>query len=1239
MRFTALICFLLFTLAMQVRAGSVSPLKFVRNNNQWEKGILYRADVPGGFLFIRKQALQYVFYDTKALQAHHIAQHEESNTSRTAFTSPDHHPNDLIRAHGFQIDFIGSNPASTLEALHENLEKRNYFMGKDPSHWATNVSSYGEIIYRNIYPGIDLRLYVKNEALKYEFIVAPKADASRIKLRYSGASEVKLHDEQLLIRTSVNSITETKPYCYQTTSKGTQEIKSGFNLKGNDLTFDFPQSYEQQEQLVIDPVLVFSTFSGAASDNWGHCATFDEEDNMYATGTAWGTNFPATNGAFSTSFSGGIDVAVLKYNPTGTQLLYASFLGGENTDVPHSTIVNHRGELVILGTTSSQQFPVSATAFDKTFTGGQRENTGSILYSNGSDLFIACISTNGDALIASTYFGGTANDGLRPSRSFEIHNYGDNFRGEVVTDEQDNIYISTVTKSLDFPLLNASQTDLQGSCDAVFARFNPDLSVIQWSTLFGGTGLDAASTMRVGAKGHVYIAGVTTSTSLPGIKSGALNATFGGIEDGFVVHYQNDQLTQATYIGTPQADQVFLMDLDKNDNVYLFGLTSGNYPITAGRYNVPGGRQFIHALQPDLSKTIFSTAIGSANRQFNITPTAFMVNECEKIYLSGWGGIVNASTTNTINNTVGLPTTPDALKTKTDGDDFYIMMLETGATSLLYATFFGNDDDDSQGDHVDGGTSRFNKKGVIYQATCACKGSGFPTTPGAWSTVNGNDNCNNIAFKIDIDFLRASFDVYDANGTKDVIAGCKPFTARFVNTSVGGKRYEWDLGGLATSTTAGEVSYTFTQPGTYTIQLNAINNLTCKREDSATRTITVFPENYKISKDTIICIHESVQLQASGAKTYLWSPAEGLSDPTIANPIAAPTTSTRYTVNMINEFGCSEEKSVMVSISSEIFNVDFELDSIVCAPFTTRLVNKSVGGIQFEWHLGDLTTVDSVGGVTYTFTQPGKYVIWLKAYDACGLTDSLSKTIQVFAPNFSANGDATICRGEKSLLSATGGTSYLWSPSTGLDDPTSATPNASPSATTTYSVKITNKETTCSSVEQVTITVVKEAPPAVFDFTISSECDKMATVRFLNNSEKAEYFQWILGNGDTLNTADPEEYTYAIPGTYQVVLKTFQGICQQSTSKMIDIEANIEPTNVITPNGDGLNEKFVISAKGTLIALNGYKLEIYNRWGKMLYQSDSYQHDWGAGITNGVYYYLLTSPKGLTCKGWVQVLY
>ena len=458
---------------------------------------------------------------------------------------------------------------------------------------------------------------------------------------------------------------------------------------------------------------------------------------------------------------------------------------------------DNAGNLYILGVTGSDNFPVSTSAYQNTFNGGDSIRINGYDFGKGTDMFITKLSANGTSLVASTYLGGTKNDGV--NRGI-VANYADQFRGEIVLDDNSDVYITASTISTDFPLSNAFQGSNGGNHDAVVCRLSANLDALTWSTYFGGIENDAGYSIKVGTNNNVYICGGTEGSVLPNT-TGTVNPTYkGGTRDGFVASF--NQTTGAhiksTYFGTSTYDQTFLMDLDKFNNVYVFGQTLGTYPTTNGVYFNQDGREFIHKVDGSLSNTIFSTKIGRGAVNVDLVPTAFNVDDCLNILLSGWGGTTNSGFLG--GNVNNMPITPDAFQTTTDGSDFYFMVLGANATSLKYGSYFGGS---TSNEHVDGGTSRFDKDGNIYQAVCAgCGGySDLPTTPDAWSPTNQSQqpftNCNLGVIKINFETSISAEAAIDSTVALDT--SCNSLTATFANYSVNANYYEWDFGNGETS--------------------------------------------------------------------------------------------------------------------------------------------------------------------------------------------------------------------------------------------------------------------------------------------------------------------------------------------------------------------------------------------------------------------------------------------------------
>ncbi len=1006
-------------------------IKFIENKKQWHNTIRFAANIPGGKLYLQDQSFAYTFYNTNSVSHNHgnpLTAADSMHTSARSTNLPvDEYS--VIRGHNVIVNFEGANETPEVRGAQASSEFYNYYLGNDPSKWATQVKAFHTVNYKNLYDGVDFRIYsTEFNQLKYDFIISPKSNPDVIKLNYQGAY-LFLENGNLVVQTSLGKIVENKPYAYQEKDGKKSKVPCEFVLTGNDLTFSFPKGYDPDLELIIDPLLIFSTYSGSFSDNWGNTATFDNEGNLYSGGivTNLGNGFPITPGAYQVSNGGDWDIGILKYDSTGSQLIYATYLGGSAAEVPHSLIV-HQNKLLIFGTTSSPDFPVTANAFQDTLKGGPIfqpfDFYGGVTYPNGSDLVITKLNTDGSTLMASTLLGGTDNDGVNYHNSPLTRNYGDQFRGDINTDSLGNIYVATNTASTDFPIVNGAQKAFAGGDqDAIVFKFNPELSQLEWSTYFGGSLVDAAFSIKLDEVNNVYITGGTGSPDLLTTINAYQPNLSGGI-DGFaaILSPSGDSVLSCTYVGTAAYDQAYFIDIDTDNNIYLLGQTRGSYPVSDGVYNNPKSGQFIHKLNNSLTQSMFSTVFGSGTSSPDISPTAFLVNECGNILISGWGGAVNAPNVYVnVNNEIqliqrtyvggstrDLPVTDDADQSFTDGSDFYMMVLEKDARSLLYGTFFGGS---ASREHVDGGTSRFDKKGIVYQAVCAgCGGnSDFPTTDGAWSTTNNARNCNNAAFKYDLTTLEAKLATNSPEADQPGLSeGCFPLTVMFLNRSIGGESFIWDLGDGTTTTQSDSIIHTYEKPGTYPVVLTAIDENTCLKEDYDYGNITVFDVNFNVIDSLNICFGESAQLLAEGGITYQWSPPHYLDNANIANPVATPDTTTTYSVIITDQNGCSFEDSVRLDVVPEIvmdFNV---IRNYSCQSDKEVTIESNISGAEeVSWDFGD-GTVSSELNPTHIYTNSGSYNLDVTAVSKqCVKSQTVPINVQeFFIPNvFTPNAD------------------------------------------------------------------------------------------------------------------------------------------------------------------------------------------------------------------------------------------
>lgn len=901
---------LLFPVLMFAASAKTGDLQYIQNNGQWNSAVLFKADLYGGAVFLEKNCLTWNFSNITEL-----TQHGDHKTQATDSVK-------LLKGHAFKTYFLNANENVTASGATKYENFYNYFLGRDKNKWKGNVPAYASVEYHNLYENIDAHIYSYDNNLKYDFIVHPHADVTNIQLQYDGLDRVEIIDGNLELTTSINRIAELHPVAYQIINGMQHLVECNFSLNGNILSFDFPNGYNSNADLVIDPAtLIFASYTGSTADNWGYTATYDEEGNLYGGGIVFGTGYPIITGSYQEvfgggdpmSYSGGCDIGISKFNPDGTSLIYSTYLGGAHEELPHSLIVNNAGELLVFGTTGSDDFPTTAGAYDASFNGGDYVGVdgGSIVFSEGQDMYIATLSDDGSELIASTYLGGNQTDGSNLASEIQ-YNYGDFARGEVIVDADDNVYIASSTNSNDFPVTaGVFQNSKSAGQDGVVCKLNPALSNLLWSTYIGGSGSDGAYSLKRDSEGNILVCGGTSSTNFPA-SSGAWNETYkGGTADGWLAKFNTSasDVTACTYIGTNQYDQAYFVEVDNENGVYVTGQTNGSYPVINADFSNPGSSQFITKLFSDLSDAEYSTVFGSGTSTINISPSAFLVDTCQNVYVSGWGGNVNVT-----GNTSGMEVTGDAVQPDTDGSDFYFIVMHKNATSLVYATYFGGNG--SVGEHVDGGTSRFDKNGRIYQAVCAGCGSSdaFPVTDGAYSETNGSSNCNLGVIKFEFNFPGPTAGA----SSESSLNGCAPFTLTFQNESEMATEYDWDFGDGASSTLENP-EHTYDDPGTYTVTLIATDPEACHPTDTTTLTVEV----YEIPEPFITIGPDSISIYGvatftdytENAVSWLWDFGDGGTS-TQQNPNHQYAEPGDYTVclTVTNQFGCTDSACYPITV-------------------------------------------------------------------------------------------------------------------------------------------------------------------------------------------------------------------------------------------------------------------------------------------------------------------------------------
>ena len=1243
------------------------------NKGQWDNNINYQVNLQQGKMYFENNRFTYHFHES--IQKHHQHKKEKNLTNN----------NNFLHNHVIQQKFINANPSQIIS--NETSEHyQNYFLGKDSSKWKSNIRATQEITYKNFYPNIDLYVDARNSKLEYSFTIAPNQDPSLIKYTIDGANNITIDPSGNIRYThDFGEIIEQKLVAWNIDENGNHHpVVIQFDVQENIVSYRFPNGYNKNQILIIDPQLIFSSFTGSTSDNWGFTATPDENGNLYAGGISFGVGYPITTGAFDVSYNGGteyyytnngasmtipgIDIAISKFNSNGTKLIYSTYLGGTSNETPHSIIVNSNNELFILGATSSSDYPTTPNAYDKTYNGGSTFDNKELTFL-GSDIIITRFSEDGTQLLGSTFLGGSEIDGLNVGDL--VYNYGDDFRGEINITKENEVLIVSSSQSTDFPTKNAFQSQLQGKQDAVVTKLSADLSSILWSSYFGGTGMETGNSIQTSSTGEVYFTGGTTSTTLP------INSTFnGGVSDGYVMKLSSGmpQIKTGKYIGTSEYDQSYFVQLDNDNEVYLFGQSNGNFPITPGKFGIPNSGQFIVKFSNDLNTQYWSTTIGAGSGEIEISPTAFSVSRCADIYITGWGGNVNVENSKAIYSSAkNFPITDDAFQKTTMGDNFYLGVLSKDAEKLKYGSYIGGVN--TSYNHVDGGTSRFSKTGGVYHAVCGGCGAqinGFTTTPNVVSTTNKSNNCNLAAFKFELNKTKAI-----ANVPAQIACVGTPIT--FKNSSLNASKYKWDFGDGNTSL-SNEPTHTYKNIGDYKIKLISIDSTGCMDSDTTEISIKIEGGVTNTTEPIIaICPNSAIKLTAKKGDSYLWKPQLDVTDS--INMITSTihlTKSTDFVVTI--KEGCfTTNQTFPVKVYPN--NSKITMNQEICRGTSVQL--QADGGSTYTWspsnYLDNTTTSTVNAKPDSTIT----YYVNITTQDNCTKKDSVTVTVIQPDAKVVSKDTVVVCQNTSLLLNFLNSTNITISPQIWISPKSNTIFAITPNTDVDYRLNYTNicgtkqekfhikvnipkmsaeKDTSICLGEKALITckggvdyiwlnpisihylvnheVVEASPKETITYKIKGidqyKCidTNFVTINVFESAKVNTNLQYLVHWGEEITLKAQGNST----GSYQwypnedlscsscqnptatpnksmdyVVVFTDKNKCVDSSRIHIIFESSLYIPNTFTPNGENGNDVFKAVGEN----ITNFQLDIYNRWGENIISLLDINESWN-GTYNGI---------------------
>ncbi|UCG61674.1 MAG: SBBP repeat-containing protein [Candidatus Zixiibacteriota bacterium] len=658
-----------------------SPIVFTENQGQWDEMVLFRASVRGATVWYTSDGVSYQF-------------------TREARSGDGEGPNQ-IESMMIKASFVDANCAPRVIGESVPGSWSNYFIGDDPGRWCAGIPNFSSIRYEDIYPGIDLRYYGKDGAVEYDFIIAPGADLSRIRIRYEGVRSVSISDDgELLVATKWGKLVERRPVVYQTLNNSRVIVDGRYELfSDNTFSFSITGDYDPSEPLVIDPVvLAYSTYLGGSDDDYGQGIAVDGSGAIYVAGRTASTDFPTVD-PYQTDQTW-TDVFVAKLSSDGSSLIYSTYLGGNANDLGYGLAIDATGAAYVTGYTYSTDFP-TLNAYQASHGGG------------ASDVFVTKLDNTGGALSYSTYLGGTGSD-----------------QGQAIAvDASGAAYLTGRTLSADFPTLNPYQGTISAIWDVFVTKLSSAGNSLAYSTYLGGNSNERGAGIAVNDIGAAYIAGYTESTDFPTVS--AYQGSMAGAWDGFITKLAiaGNDLTYSTYLGGSSGDENSAIALDASGSAYVTGWTaSADFPTVNPYQASLAGETDVHVTRMNTagSGPVYATYLGGAGQD---QARGIAVNTSGEACVTG-----NTSS-------VDFPTV-NAYQTNQALGDIFVTRLDGSGDVLVFSTYVGGSGDESSAAvAVDGSGSAY--------VTGQTNSSDFPTEAPYQSASGGG--CDVVILKLDVE--------------------------------------------------------------------------------------------------------------------------------------------------------------------------------------------------------------------------------------------------------------------------------------------------------------------------------------------------------------------------------------------------------------------------------------------------------------------------------------------------------
>jgi uncharacterized protein (TIGR03437 family) len=579
----------------------------------------------------------------------------------------------------------GGTDAATSRGEDLLPSRAHYLLGRDPSKWATDVPQFAKVRFRGVYPGIDEIHSFNQGRIETDFEVRPGADPRRIRVRLEGVDRLDIdpNDGSLIMHAGGQQVRWGQTRLYQTSGKQRKTVKGRIQILSKDTVGFEVGEYDHAQTLTIDPVLNYLTYIGRNGNEGFTRGATDANGNFYLAGATGDPTFPVSSGAFQQAQAtlGRPNATLTKLSADGTQVLYVTHFGGTDSDLATGTALDAAGNIYISGFTDSPDFPVSASAYQRTLAQG-----------DPSACFVTKLNPAGNAILYSTLINGSGSDMCT----------------SLAVDSSGSAYLAGFTNSGNFPITpDAFQTSLRGGgLDAMrgfVTKLNPAGSGLVYSTFLGGSGRDIIFGLAVDSTGAAYVAGSTNSGGNFPVTTGAAQTTYGGAGgildfnggDGFAAKLSPDgsRLVYATYIGGRQDDTAFGIAVDNSGSAYVTGATlSTNFPVTAsalqrtfggsGGSHAASGDAYLVKLNPAGTAFTYATYLGGSRDERALSVA---------VDANGTAWVVGHTLS------PNFPVTTDAMQRTFGGSaidianfgDGFVTQINASGSQAIYSTFVG----------------------------------------------------------------------------------------------------------------------------------------------------------------------------------------------------------------------------------------------------------------------------------------------------------------------------------------------------------------------------------------------------------------------------------------------------------------------------------------------------------------------------------------------------------------------